>query len=166
MSVSVAVPDEWISRQQYRAWYDAQIRMKLAIAIVLRQAIADARLTCQALGDGASIQTGDSDFEPDALVNCGPPTDDNAIVAPNPIVVVEAMSPGTRSVDTGLRLEGYFGVPSVMHHLIVNPLKRSIIRHCRQGDAVATRIVAGGDIVLHPPGLTISLEEVHREAGR
>ena len=35
----------------------------------------------------------DTDYEPDAVVNCGPPIPDDAIAAPNPVIVVEVLSP-------------------------------------------------------------------------
>ena len=188
MSVSVAVPDRLFSREEYRAWCEAQpsgrfervdgrivamaaeraahVRMKLAIAIVLRRAVANAGIECEALGDGVTVEVGDNDFEPDTVVNCGPRIGDDDIAAPNPVVVVEVLSPGTQSVDTGRKFVGYFGVASVMHYLIIHPTKRIIVHHRRAGDAIASRIVPAGEIVMDPPGMTITLEEVYEEAGK
>jgi Uma2 family endonuclease len=103
----------------------------------------------------------DTDYEPDALINCGPPLQDDAIAAPNPIVIVEVLSPSTASVDAGGKLADYFRLASVRHYLIVRPLRREIIHHCRSGDEILTRIVREGVILLAPPGIGLSLDEVY-----
>jgi Uma2 family endonuclease len=43
---------------------------------------------------------------------------DDAVAAPNPVIIVEVLSPGTTSTDTGGKLADYFCVPSVAHYLI------------------------------------------------
>lgn len=65
------------------------------------------------------------------MVNCGAPIENDAIAVPNPVVVVEVLSPKAQSVDTGAKLVGYFAVPSVQHYLIVHPTKHMVIHHCR-----------------------------------
>ncbi len=76
-----------------------------------------AAVPCQALPDGATVETGDSDYEPDALVNCGEPMADDAVAAPHPVIIVEVLSPGTTATDTGGKLAYFFRVPSVAHYL-------------------------------------------------
>jgi Uma2 family endonuclease len=100
--------------------------------------------------------------EGDAVVNCGPPIPDDAIAAPNPVIVVEALSPGTRGVDTGAKLDGYFRVPSIIHYLIVLRAKRGVIHHRRAPDGdIDTRIVSSGRIALDPPGITLDSDEIY-----
>ncbi len=55
----------------------------------------------------------DTTFEPDALVYGGPPIDLDAIEVPDPVIVVDVQSPGSKSVDTGTKLIRYFRVTSV-----------------------------------------------------
>ena len=45
-------------------------------------------------------------------------------------------------MDAGGKLADYFGVPSVMHYLIVRPLRREVIHHARRGGGDCD---AGGD---------------------
>ena len=180
---AVPVLDRLYSREEYRQWYDAQAegrfervdgrvvamaaervghaRIKFAIAAALDRAVRDAGLPCEMLPDGIGVETTNSDFEPDALVNCGSRVAADATRAPNPIVVVEVLSPGTRAVDTGTKLIGYFEVASILHYLIVFPDRRVIIHHLRTADGIATRIVRQGAIVMDPPGLTITVQEVY-----
>jgi len=107
------------------------------------------------------VEADDSDYEPDALVKCGEPMADDAIAAPNPVIVVEVLSPGTASTDTGGKLADYFRVPSITHHLIVHPTRRTVTRHRRAGGSIATSIIVNGSITLDPPGIVITVEEIY-----
>ncbi len=183
MSQSIPYIDQRFDREEYRRWCLAQpggrfervdgrivamapergvhLRLKAAVYVALRRAVASAGVPCQVLPDGATVETGDSDYEPDALVNCGAPMADNAVAAPNPVIVVEVLSPGTATTDTGGKLAGYFLVPSIQHYLIVHATRRTVIHHYRMGDGIATRIVVGGAIAMEPPGVQISIEELY-----
>jgi Uma2 family endonuclease len=97
-------------------------------------------------------------FEPDALVYRGEPLDPDAIAVPAPMIVVEVLSPRTKGIDTGIKRDGYFRLPSVMHYLIVDPKRRRIIHHRRAADdLIETRFAAGGMVDLDPPGLSLPL---------
>jgi hypothetical protein len=120
---------------------------------------SDAGVHCQALPDGATVETGDSDYEPHALVNCGEAMDDDAVSAPNPVIVVAVLSPGTTS--TGAKLADHFRVPSIAHYLIVHPTRRTVIHHRWVGDGIETRIIVNGPITMDPPGIVITAEEIY-----
>jgi Uma2 family endonuclease len=175
--------DRRYSRDEFRLWYEAQprgryervdgrivamapervahARTKGLVFKALDRAIRAAGLSCEALPDGVTVETGDSDYEPDALVNCGEPAADDAIAAPSPVIVVEVLSPGTSSTDTGAKLDGYFKVPSIAHYLIVHPTRRTIIHHRRTASGIETRVIVNGPIEMVPPGITISVEEIY-----
>ena len=175
--------DRRYSRAEFRRWCEAQprgryervdgrivamaaergahLRMKAAVYTALKRAIASAGVDCQALPDGATVETGDSDYEPDALVNCGEPMADDAVSAPNPVVVVEVLSPGTASTDTGGKLADYFQLASVTHYLIVHPIRRMITHHRRTGAGIDTLVIVNGPIAMDPPGIIITVEELY-----
>ena len=137
-------------------------RLKARIWRALDREITAAGLPCQAAPDGMTVEIDkDTDYGPDALIHCGPPIPDEATAAPNPIVIVEVLSPGTASVDTGGKLADYFRLDSVQHYLVVRPGRREIIHHRRIGDRIETRIVREGAIPLDPPGVSLSLDEVY-----
>src|ERR1700733_3223340 len=141
--------DRYYSREEFRRWCEAQtkgryervdgwivamapergahLRVKGAIYRALDRAVIAAGVPCQALPDGATVETGDSDYEPDGLVNCGEPMADDAVAAPNPVIIVEVLSRGTTATDTGGKLADYFRVPSVAHYLIVHPTRRTAV---------------------------------------
>jgi Uma2 family endonuclease len=133
---------------------------KFEIQVALRDAITKSKAPCRVYPDGATVRIDRSNaFEPDALVVCGPmpPMDD--LEVPNPIIVVEVISPSTVGRDPGPKLSGYFSLPSVMHYLLLDPDRRSVTHHRRgANDALETRLYARGEIRLDPPGLAVVTE--------
>ena len=132
---------------------------KYAAQELLKAGIERAGLTCRMFPDGMTVRVHSrTAFEPDALVVCpSPPLD--LIEIPNPIVVVEVLSPSTAGDDHGPKLDGYFALPSVEHYLILDPDRRVMIWHKRgQAGAIETRILRDGLIRLDPPGLEAEVE--------
>jgi Uma2 family endonuclease len=133
-----------------------------AVFFALRAAIRERGLTCHALPDGPTVRIDETTaYEPDALVYCGAKLPDTVLEVPNPIVVVEVLSPTTRRIDVTLKLAGYFRVPSVAHYLIVDPTPRLVIHHARgSGDLILTRVVTDGVITLDPPAAALAVIDI------
>jgi Uma2 family endonuclease len=150
--VIAMAPERWV-----------HARLKARIWRALDRELTQANLPCQAAPDGMTVEIDDdTDYEPDALVNCGPPIPDDSTAAPNPIVIVEVLSPGTASLDAGGKLGDYFRLQSVQHYLLVRPGRREIIHHHRRiGDRIETQIVNQGLVTLDPPGIALSIEEIY-----
>jgi Uma2 family endonuclease len=131
----------------YRALHDASMR---------------AGLLCFAALDGASVRfSNDKLVEPDVLVYCGDKVPRDAPEVPNPLIVVEVLSPSTGSFDLGVKLQGYFALPSLHHYLVIDPDRPLLIHHRRgTGDAIETRIAGGPTLRLDPPGSDVDLAEV------
>jgi Uma2 family endonuclease len=136
---------------------------KGAIYSALRVSIRAFGLPCHALPDGATVRIDDmTAYEPDALVYCGEKLSPTALEVPNPVIVVEVLSPSTRRVDVSLKLVGYFRLPSLAHYLIIDPAQPSIIHHARHaGGDILTRIVTDGELSLDPPGIKITLADIY-----
>ena len=132
-------------------------RVKFAVQTQLAAAIKSAGLDCHMLPDGMTVRiTKDIAHEPDALVHCGPEAASSAVEIPNPVIVVEVLSPSTRHIDASAKLVGYFQLPSVRHYLIVDPEGRPTLHHWRRPDGtILTCIVPSGLIKLDPPGIEI-----------
>ncbi len=127
----------------------------------LRAAIIAAGVPCRAYVDGVTIRIdGATAFRPDVLVRCGNPLDGNMVEIPDPLIVVEVTSPSTRNNDGGVKFSGYFGVPSVQHYLQVDPDKRLVIHHRRDGEEIRSRILGSGSVRLDPPGLDLTVEDL------
>jgi len=137
---------------------------KYAAAKALEAAVAKAGLTCWVLPDGMTVRVDvDTAYEPDALVYCGEQLSEDAVEVPQPIIVVEVLSPSTRDVDAAAKLAGYFNLPSICHYLIIDPDKRLVIHHGRGGgEEIITRIVRDQTVSLDPPGLQVDLRGLFR----
>src|SRR5712692_7913300 len=136
---------------------------KAAVHAALLAGIRARRLPCHPLPDGMTVRIDDTTaYEPDALVYCGPKLAPSALEVPNPVIVVEVLSPSTRHIDLSAKLADYFRLPSIAHYLIVDPEKPRIVHHARAtGDTLLTRIVNEGSIRLDPPGLEFSMADIY-----
>jgi Uma2 family endonuclease len=178
-----ALQKQSLTTDEFLAWSDAQIgrwelfdgvpvliaperaghaATKFAAQTALVAAIGRAKLPCWMLPDGMTVRVDNrSAFEPDALVYCGAAVSTDAIEVPNPVIVVEVLSPGTEARDHGAKLAGYFSLPSVAHYLILDPDRRVLIHHKRgQGDIIETRILTDGLLRLDPPRLEAPVAEM------
>jgi Uma2 family endonuclease len=137
--------------------------VKGAVYVALLTAIRARGLPCHTLTDGPTVRIdSDTAYEPDALVYCGEKLPPTALEVPNPVIVVEILSPSTRRIDVSIKLSGYFRLPSLTHYLIVDPAQPSVVHHARgTGDAILTRIVTEGAITLDPPGLKLALSDIY-----
>ena len=142
------------------------VRAKFAIAIALKEAIGKAGLDCESFVDGLSVRIDvDVVVEPDALVNCGEKVPRKSLYAPNPVIVVEVVSPSSRARDFSEKFTEYFQVPSIQHYLIVDLDRRHILHHQRvAGGKILTAIMKEGALRLDPPGIEISLDGVFAPA--
>jgi Uma2 family endonuclease len=179
-------PETVMTREEYRAWAEQQSRgrferhqgivvamaperaghnlRKAAARDVLLQGVRAAGLPCQVFTDGMTIEVGDSDYEPDAVLRCGPRLPNDAVAIPDPLVIVEVLSPGTSAIDRGHKLREYFRVPSLRHYLIVWPDIQRVVHHrMTPGGELASEVFTEGEIRLDPPGISISLVALYAD---
>jgi Uma2 family endonuclease len=156
--------DGMVIMQQSQKWVHS--RVKLEVAISLREAIKKARVAFYVGSDGPTVRIGEHRaFVPDALVAPLPEPAPDSLEIPNPVIVVEVLSPSTARMDATTKLRGYFDVPSIQHYLIVDPEGCTVTHHKRgAGTALETRIVAEGALTLDPPGLEIHLGDIFAPA--
>jgi len=128
---------------------------KFSVQKTLDAAVQRAALPCRVFPDGMTVRvSAKTAFEPDALIVCPGPADLNTMEIPDPVVVVEVLSPSTAADDHGPKLDGYFSLPSVEHYLILDPDRRVMIWHKRgAAGAIETRILRDGLVRLEPPGI-------------
>ena len=141
----------------------AHAKIKFAVQTALANGIRTRGLPCHMLPDGLTVRVeATKAYEPDALVYCGPELPSSAIEVPEPVIVVEVLSPSTRRIDAAAKLAGYFRVPSVAHYLIVDPNEPLIFHHARgTGDTILTHVVRAGAITLDPPGLELAMADIY-----
>jgi Uma2 family endonuclease len=143
------------------------VRKKVRVQQALRAALdkAGKGASCEALADGVVVRIdAATGYEPDAVVYCGPRMSDEEIEVPNPVIVVEVVSPSSGQIDTGEKLAAYFSVPTVSHYLIVNNRTAVVTHHQRQADgAISARIIGKGTLTLIPPGISFEIEQLFSE---
>lgn len=172
-------PDARMSRAEYRRWAESRhgrferingqvvamapervghTRIKGEAYAALRAAVARAGLPCEVLTDGPTIEVGDSDYQPDAILRCGTASfSADSLVVPDPVVIVEVLSPTTRRIDVSQKLADYFLVPTVQHYLILFADRIQAIHHRRLGDRIDTQVLTSGEVRLDPPGIAVPL---------
>lgn len=188
MNAPLPKPPLRMSREEFRRWAEAQPRgrfervageviamaperaahnrVKQRVWRALDAAVRAAGLRCEAFGDGMTVEIGeDYDYEPDALVNRGDRLPADVVAAPNPVVVVEVLSPSSRSTDTGAKLADYFRVPSIRHYLVLQAGLRQVIHHRRGagGADIETRVLVDGSVRLDPPGFEVAIADFYPE---
>jgi Uma2 family endonuclease len=180
-------PDTAMTREEFLAWVEQQPdgryeridgivvamsperyvhgRRKRAAFNALQRGLVDAGLkTCEVMQEGFSIRVENSDFEPDTFVRCGPPLLDDALFAPDPVILVEVLSPDSGTRDRVTKLHAYFKLPTVQHYLIVWPDEPRVVQHSRGSkNEIVTNVFTTGAIVLDPPGLSIAIEDIYRD---
>ncbi len=137
---------------------------KFRMAKALEAAIKKAGLPCQAFVDSIGVMIGEySAYIPDAVVNCGERLPRDAMLAANPIIVVEVVSPSSTSRDLIVKMRHYFMVPSIMHYITVHGDQREIYHHTRGSNGTFISALAGPTLQLDPPGLDVDLAEIFEE---
>jgi Uma2 family endonuclease len=117
-------------------------------------AIADAGLELSIGNQGLVVKVGPSlAFEPDIVVFRGP-MDDREIIARDPIVVAEVLSPSTARKDLTVKVAGYFQSDTILHYLMVDWETHEIVHYQREGAALLPpAIIRDGRLQLDAVGL-------------
>ena len=179
----IALPKQKMTVDEYLAWAEGRpgrfelyagvvyamaperavhAEVKYAVQTALLSGVRQAGIPCHMLPDGMTVRVDDDTaHEPDALVYYGIKLPGSAVEVPNPVIVVEVLSPPTQHIDASAKLAGYFRVACVQHYLIVDPDRRQVIHHERgEADVIATRIVNEGTLRFDPPGIDVAVGEM------
>ncbi len=103
-------------------------------------------------------------YYPDVMAVCDKPEPD-PFYETEPCVLVEVLSPSTKSTDLREKLTAYKSLPSVQTYLIVEA-ERLAVRHISKGDDGHWRqedLTGDGDIPLHCLGGVLSLPQIYRD---
>lgn len=102
-------------------------------------------------------------YYPDATIACPPNfIDDENGVIDNPTVIVEVLSPSTRSLDRGPKFADYRTLPSFRDYVLVESDFRTVEVHSLEDADWTTRTYTEGEALLPSVGIAIGLDELYR----
>lgn len=114
---------------------------------------------CSVYGSDLLVRLSDfGGVYPDLCVVCGE-VDPHATHVRNPCLVVEVLSPSTRSYDTKRKREMYLAVPTVKQYLVVDPYAPAI-HEWRTANAEPTTHMLGDTITLDCPSMNLDVSAV------
>jgi Uma2 family endonuclease len=182
----IVAPVQSMTREEYRAWSQRQpvgrferiggvvVAMapervehndrKMRAWLALRRTVRDANPPCHVNGDGMTVEIGDSDYKPDAILYRGEKLPPGSTTVPNPLIIVEVLSPSSSATDRAWKLREYFRLQSVRHYLIIWADREQVVHHRRnEAGAIETTVLTGGEIGFEPPGIAITVEEIYAD---
>ena len=140
----------------------AHNRIKGRVFIALSSAVVAAGIHGEVFTDGLTVPIDEhTAYGPDATLRLGAPLPARQRTVPDPVVVVEVLSPSSVHMDTSAKLIGYFKLASVQHYLVIDPEARTVTHHARDVDGkISTQTLASGTLRLDPPGIAIEVSAV------
>ncbi len=139
-------------------------RVKYSITKTFEIALAAAGSSCIAVPEGATVEIDeDTDYEPDASIHCGEPIPRESLTVPNPVVVVEVISPSSHRIDTQVKRDMYFRVPSIQHYLVVCADRREVTHYARGEDNEPrlVEVLTEGTLTLDPPAIMVAIDDFY-----
>jgi Uma2 family endonuclease len=85
-------------------------------------------------------------------------------IVPDPIVVIEVISPSTEREDRGRKKFDYFATPSIQQYAIIEPDARRVDLYTRSGDRWTDEIIEGdATLKLSSIGVEITLDAIYED---
>jgi Uma2 family endonuclease len=153
--------DGRVVMQQPQTWGHADIAWR--VANHLAAVIERSGIPYYAAPMGMTVRISEHvAFEPDALVAPLPKPERLDLEIPNPVLVVEVLSPSTAKRDLSDKLAGYFQVASIEHYVVLYPEDREIIWHRRAagGGLDPPVTLREGSLRLDPPGIALAVADI------
>lgn len=129
----------------------------------LRAAAGPAGTGCRPFTNDAKVIAGVSVRYPDVVVTCQSVIGADDIV-PEPILVIEVISPSTEREDRGRKRFDYFATPSIQQYAIVEQDERLVDLYTRAGAGWTDEIVEGNATLgLTAIAVGVSLDAIYDE---
>jgi Uma2 family endonuclease len=137
------------------------VTITMNIAFALRQSLRGSG--CRPFTNDAKVLAGASVRYPDITVTCTPFGGKDDIV-PEPIVVIEVISPSTEREDRGRKKFDYFATPSIEQYAIIEQDARRVDLYTRAGTEWIDQVVEGSAVLkLSAIGVEISLDDIYED---
>ena len=118
---------------------------------------------CRAFRGDAKVVASGSVRYPDLSVTCSPTSGSDDVV-PEPVLVVEVVSPSTAHVDRGRKKGEYFATPSIRQYAIVAQDERLVDLYTRTEAGWVNEIVTDGGVLnLSSIGIALPLDAIYED---
>lgn len=118
---------------------------------------------CRPFRGDAKIIANQNVRYPDLSVTCSPIAGSDDIV-PDPVVVIEILSPSTERDDRGRKKFDYFATPSIRQYAIVEQDERRIDLYTRTETAWIDEVITGNAVLnLSAVGVAIPLDTIYED---
>ncbi len=139
----------------------AHVKITMNLAFALRQGLRGTG--CRPLSSDAKVIAGGSVRYPDIAVTCQPMADRDDIV-PEPVVIIEVVSPSTERVDRGRKKSDYFATASIRQYAIVEQAERLVDLYTRTEAGWVNEVVADEAVLkLSSIGVELSLDTIYED---
>ncbi|HYU13521.1 MAG TPA: Uma2 family endonuclease [Stellaceae bacterium] len=139
----------------------AHVKITMNLAFALRQALRGTG--CRPLSSDAKVIAGGSVRYPDIAVTCSPMADRDDVV-PEPILILEVLSPSTERVDRGRKKLDYFATESVRQYAIIEQDERLVDLYTRtEAGWVNEVITSDAALKLSAIGVELSLDTIYED---
>ncbi|HME27684.1 MAG TPA: Uma2 family endonuclease [Acetobacteraceae bacterium] len=161
----------WEARQELRYEFDGFQPVAMTGGTIAHDRITfnlhkalDARLAgkpCKSYGPNIKVTTPGKVRYPDALVTCTP-TDPNAIIADDPVVVFEVASEDTARTDRIVKLREYQATATIQRYVILEQKSIGASVFTRRGnDWIATALTEGDTLHMPEIDVEVPIDEVY-----
>ncbi len=131
------------------------------VAFALREALRGTG--CRPFSNDAKVLAGGAVRYPDIVVSCRP-YDETDDIVPDPIVVIEIVSPTTERVDRGRKKFDYFATASIRQYAIVEQDARRVDLYTRDEAGWINEVVTGDAVLkLSSVGVELSLDAIYED---
>ena len=139
----------------------AHVKITMNLAFALRQALRGTG--CRPFASDAKVVAAGSVRYPDIAVSCQPTADRDDVI-PEPVLILEVVSPSTERVDRGPKKRDYFATPSIRQYAIVAQDERLIDLYTRTEAGWVNDIVADdATLSLSSVGVELTLDAIYED---
>ncbi len=147
--------------QEHEQWRHG--RNKLAVWRTFADAVEARKLPLEIALDSLGVRIGpNSSYQPEVVIFPKGLIKDDDRHAPDPVIVVEVLSPSTRNKDLKTKAIGYARVPTIQHYLVIDPEAGEVLRYRRNGSELIPDAdsLKSGTLRLDPPGIELDVAAI------
>ena len=139
----------------------AHVTITMNIAFTLRQSLRGSGY--RPFTNDAKVLAGNAVRYPDITVTCSPISGKDDIV-PDPVVVIEVVSPSTEREDRGPKKFDYFATPSIRQYAIIEQDARRVDLYTRSETEWTNEVIEGLAVLnLSSIGVEMSLDTIYED---